>query len=202
MPGNRFIPLEVVGVENSSPAFTDVIVALYSQELVHAVEETEDLELISFGSLRSTSEEVFALGSSIGLSNSGEVVKILEQTHSDVSEIFEECTEPLKQEVARAKKSSVSVSARFFLDLLFDPIADGEPVESDLAHQILSISFEYGCILSINQRPAAIVVRNAFNRELERSEKEDKESSFKRKPLGDLGDELFSAYKLDFGWPD
>ena len=200
MPKSRFIPLEVVGSQDSSPALTDVIVALYSQVLIHDLQETEDVELISYDSLWAISEEVFTLGCSIGLSNYGDITRILEQTHSDVSDILAECSVPLEKEVERAKESHATVSARFFLEVLFEPIVANEPVESDLSHQILSISFEYGCILAMSQRPAAIIVRNAFNRESVNSVSEKNINSIRDKPLEEFGEELFSAYKVDFEW--
>ena len=47
MPKSRFLQFEVVGSQESPPALTDVIVALYSQLLIHDLQETEDVEFIS-----------------------------------------------------------------------------------------------------------------------------------------------------------
>jgi hypothetical protein len=71
------------------------------------------------------------------------------------------------------------------------------------------MSFEYGCILAHVQRPAAIMVRNAYNRaqaetveEFEGGESDVPSGPDPLQSLQGLATEIMDAYVADVGFPD
>ena len=201
MPPQRLIPLEPVGGEPElPPAFTDVVMALYVDGLPHDLRETEDEVLYAAAPLRDAASVVFALGCALAIERPEHIHPLLRQTHDDVDEILDECREPLAQQVAEARTSGEEVTAALFLTDLFTPLPPDDPVEEDVAHNVISIAFEYGCILATVERPAAMVVRNAHNRMRASEPDPFAPGPDPEKPLQELAAELATAYEQDFGF--
>jgi hypothetical protein len=193
-------------------AFTDVILALYLENLPsHAHDDDEDEEFFNAEPLADAVIGAFALGCAIGLEFPQHVRTILAQTHSgQVDEIVAECKEPLSEQVAETRASGQPLEAEDFVDTLVEAINQGEHVDSETAQNALSMSFEYGLVLSHVERTAAMVVRNAFNRDQETSVREYESGESTDVPsspdpyqsLQELSKEIVTAYEADIGfWP-
>lgn len=157
------------------------------------------------------SSSAFALGCALGLDHALRVNQILEQTHPGESEvIISECQAPLLELISDAKESGEEIGAELFLAGLFEAMEDEEPVEASIAYNIISIGFEYGCILTKVERRAALLVRNNFNRELAtvarlESNKDPEQTTNKvdAEPfisLQQLAEHLLSEYEEDLGF--
>lgn len=159
------------------------------------------------------SSSAFALGCALGLDHPGQVTLILEQTHVGESQaIISECESPLKSLISDAKESGEEIGAELFLSGLFEVLEDEEPVEANFAYNIISIGFEYGCILAQVERRAALIVRNKFNRELAtvprvESSKDPRQEERQReggtKPfisLQQLAAHILSEYEAELGF--
>jgi hypothetical protein len=191
-------------------AFTDVILALYLENLPSHTHE-DDEEFFDAEPMGDAVIGAFALGCAIGLEFPERVRTILEQTHpAQVDEIIAECKAPLAEQVAEARASAQAMEPDDFVDTLVEAINQGEHVDADTAQNALSMSFEYGLILSNVERAAAMVVRNAFNREQETAVKEYEAGDSTDMPaspdpyqsLQDLAKEIVMAYEADIGfWP-
>ena len=93
------------------------------------------------------------------------IVPVLEQTHpGQVTEIIDECREPLEQQVAAARQTTDPLEPADFMGDLLQAMEEGGHADIETAQNALSMSFEYGLILAHVQRSAALVLRNAFNR--------------------------------------
>ncbi len=201
MSPQRIIPLEPADAEPSEhPALTDVIMALYLEGLPHDLREVEDEVLYAAGPLRTAAEAAFALGCALGIEFPDLVGPVLRQTHDDVDEILDECREPLSEQVEEARASGGEVTATVFMADLFAPLGEDEPVEDEVAYNVLSIAFEYGCILASVQRAAAMVVRNAHNRAVAAEPGPYAPGPSPDQPVQDLARELVAAYQKDFGF--
>ena len=90
----------------------------------------------------------------------------------------------------------------------------GEHVDEETAHNALSMSFEYGCVLAYLERTGAIMVRNAFNRSQQEAV-EAFEANVSEEPpdpddvpagpdpyqrVQDLAEEILEAYGADIGF--
>jgi hypothetical protein len=200
MSPQRIIPLEPAGTEPSEPpALTDVVMALYLEGLPHDLREVEGEVLYAAGPLRTAATAVFALGCALGIEFPDFVEPVLRQTHDDVAEILDECREPLSQQVEEARASGSEVTAEVFMADLFAPLGEGEPIEDEVTYNILSIAFEYGCILASVQRAAAMVVRNAHNRATAAEPAPYAPGPSPDQKVQDLARELVAAYQKDFG---
>ncbi len=191
-------------------ALTDVILALYLEGLPshsHADgEEAFDAEPLSDAVIGA-----FALGCAVGLEYPERVRTILEQTHPGEAEgIIEQCKAPLTMQVAEARHAAEPLEPEDFVDSLVEAIGQGDYADADTAQNALSMSFEYGCILAHVERGAAMVVRNAFNRDQETAVREYESGDSADLPTGpdpyqplqDLAREIVTAYEADIGfWP-
>jgi hypothetical protein len=167
--------------------------------LPHDLREVEGEVLYAAGPLRTAATAVFALGCALGIEFPDFVEPVLRQTHDDVAEILDECREPLSQQVEEARASGSEVTAEVFMADLFAPLGEGEPIEDEVAYNILSIAFEYGCILASVQRAAAMVVRNAHNRATAAEPAPYAPGPSPDQKVQDLARELVAAYQKDFG---
>ena len=205
----RIIPLEPVGGGEDVSSLTDVAMALYLEGLPRDIHEVSDDEpLYERESLVQAAEAIFGLGCAMGVAFPGHVPAILDQTHpDDVQAILDECREPLSEQVQDARRSGDDVGPWTFLSDLFESLEPGRPVAQDAAYNVLSISFEYGCILGLMERSAGQVVRNRQDRAnaeaLVSAEADPSALSqpgpFRASTLQVLATELLEAYEADFG---
>ena len=205
----RIIPLEPVDGGENVLSLTDVVMALYLEGLPRDIHEVGDDEpLYERESLVQAAEEIFGLGCAMGVAFPGRVPAILDQTHpDDVQAILDECRGPLSVQVQDARQSGADVGPWTFLGDLFESLEPKSPVAQDAAYNVLSISFEYGCILGLMERSAGQVVRNRQDRaNAEALESAEADPSappppgpFRASPLQVLAAELLEAYEADFG---
>ena len=157
----------------------------------------------------------FALGCALAIESPQQVMPVLKQTHPDDAEaIVAECTPPLLEQVAEARASSAELRPELFLEALLEALEESEPVEAEVAYNIISIAFEYGCILAHVERRAALTVRNGFNRlqaqalSAQAGQQSEDIADAPRylagpdphRPVQDLARELLSAYEQDIGF--
>ena len=181
------------------------MLALYLEELPYREEggtTTYDPE-----PLMEAAAGAFALGCAMAVEAPDRVPLILEQTHpGEVDAIVADCTEPLQERVVEAQAAKAELVPELFLGALFDTFEDGEPVEATVAYNVISIGFEYGCILAQVERRAAQMVRNSYNRHqvLDATSPEDETSSgavpLPFKAIQELAKEVLSAYEQDIGF--
>jgi hypothetical protein len=165
MPDRKFIPLENADDVEGPVTFTDVVIALHVEGLPTQLSE-DDEAVFEAGALAESVVAAFALGCAVGVEFPDRVGPILEQTHEDaVEHIIEECRGPLTELVSAAKEAAEPLQPESFIESLVDGVEQSEYADNETAHNALSMSFEYGCILAHVQRSAAILVRNAYNRE-------------------------------------
>ena len=120
---------------------TDVVLSFYLEELPSRQEADGSL-LYDLEPLLEAGAGAFVLGCALGIEAPDTVASVLEQTHpGEVAAIVEDCTAPLVASVEEAQGSG-----------------------TEMGPHVLSIAFEYGCILATVERRAALVVRNGFNR--------------------------------------
>ena len=191
-------------------ALTDVVLALYLEGLPshsHAGgEEVFDSQPLSDAVIGA-----FALGCAVGLEYPQRVPTIIEQTHPGAAEqIIEECKGPLTLQVAEARHSAEPMEPEDFVESLVEALGQGEHVDGDTAQNALSMSFEYGCVLAHVERSAAMIVRNAFNRDQETGVRDYESGESTDMPAGpdpyqslqELAKEIVTAYEADIGfWP-
>ena len=203
------IPLDPAPEEPEGPvALTDVVLALYLEGL--PTHESEDGERhYESGPLTEAAVAAFALGCAVGVEFADLVTTILEQTHPGAGEhVIEECREPLIEHAAAARRSGEPPEPEDFLDDLLQALEEPAHADTDTAHNALSMSFEYGCILAHVQRSAALLVRNTFDRaqaealeEFEAGESGDLPPG--PDPSGSLqafAREIVAAYEADIGF--
>jgi hypothetical protein len=191
-------------------ALTDVILALYLEGLPSHSHE-DGVEVFDSEPLGDAVVGAFALGCAVGLDYPDRVRTIIEQTHPGAAEqIIEECKGPLTMQVAEARHASEPLEPEDFVESLVEAIGQGDHVDGDTAQNALSMSFEYGCILAQVERGAAMMVRNAFNRDQETGVREYESGDSAAVPIGpdpyqslqDLAKEIVTAYEADIGfWP-
>ena len=101
-----------------------------------------------------------------------------------------------------------------FIGSVFEGLEDEEPVDLDATCNILSIAFEYGCVLAHVDRGAAQIVRNNFNRghpatpDIEISPLADRGQAppnqemeqGRSRPIQEFAQELYSAYEAGIGF--
>ena len=204
----RIIPLEPVGDLPEGPvAFTDIVIALHVEGLpAHDHDGEPHFEP---GPLSEAVVAAFALGCAVGADFPDRVLQVLEQTHPGaVGHVIEECREPLVEQAAAVRRSAEPLEPEDFIDDLLRAIEGDDHADAETAHNALSMGFEYGCILASVQRPAALMVRNAFNRaqaeavsEFEAGTSDDvPPGPDPHRPLQELAEELISAYEADIGF--
>jgi hypothetical protein len=165
MPKRKFIPLENAEDVEGPVTFTDVVIALHIGEVPTQLSE-DDAEVFESSPLAESVIAAFALGCAVGVEFPDRIAPILEQTHAGaVEHIIEECRGPLTEQVAAAKEAAETLEPVSFIKSLVEGVEQAEYADNETAHNALSMSFEYGCILAHVQRAAAILVRNAYNRE-------------------------------------
>lgn len=157
----------------------------------------------------------FVLGCAMGIDHPNLILTILEQTHpTAVGEIIDECRAPMAEQVAAAKGASEPLEPEDFLDELIEALEQGEHVDEETAHNALSMSFEYGCVLAYLERTGAIMVRNAFNRSQQEAVEAFEASVSEELPdlddvpagpdpyqrVQDLAEEILEAYGADIGF--
>jgi hypothetical protein len=191
-----------------------VILALYleglSNEATTDDSHEEEAHVYEPDALSEAVVGAFALGTAMGLEYPDRIVTIIEQTHpGDSDALIDECRGPLEEQAASLREASGPVEPEDFVDSLLEAIDQGEPVDSETALNALSMSFEYGCILAHVQRPAAIMVRNAYNRaqadtveEFEGGESDVPSGPDPLQSLQGLATEIMDAYVADVGFPD
>ena len=212
---DRIIPLEsrdphddANDVPDGPAAFTDVILALYLEGLPS--EEGEDGgPAYESGPLTEAVIGAFSLGCALGVEFPERVQPILEQTHPEgIDPIIEECREPLAARVAASRAGSAPLEAEHFIDDLLQAINQDEYVDNNTALNSVSIGFEYGCVVARLERSAAILVRNAYNRD-RRETLDDIEAGDDVEPpegpdpyqsLQELAAEIMAAYEADIGF--
>ena len=127
-----------------------------------------------------------------------------------MDEIIAECRVALSEQVAEAKAAGQPLESDDFVDSLVEALEQGDHVDMETAQNALSMSLEYGLVLAHVERPAAIVVRNAFNRDQEEAVGEFEAGDSADMPAGpspymplqDLAREIVTAYEADVGfWP-
>lgn len=207
MSPKRLIPLEPAGKPQEPAALTDVVLALYLEDAAH--DEGDDSEpAFDAAAVRQAATGAFALGCAVGIEFPQRVEPTLRQTHGDdAAAILAECKEPLTEQVQEAKSTGGQVAPELFLGSLFEALAEAGAVEANDAYNMLSIGFEYGCILATIDRAAAIVVRNGYNRrvagilkQLEAGEPvELPPGPDPHQSLQELARELVEAYEKDVG---
>ena len=96
----------------------------------------------------------------------------------------------------------------------FEALEQGEHVDGEPAHNALSMSFEYGCVLAYLERTGAIMVRNAFNRSQQEAVEAFEANASEEPPdpddvpagpdpyqrVQDLAEEILEAYGADIGF--
>ena len=183
-------------------AFTDVVLAWQLEELPY--QEVSGAVHYDANEVMEAASAAFALGCALGLDSLDRVPLILEQTHpGEVQEIITECTGPLTELAAEAQESGEEMGAELFLGGLFEVLEEDEPVEAGIAYNIISIGFEYGCILAHAERRAAMLVRNNFNRELATVTSTQAEQAAGPEPfqtLQEIAHQMLEDYESEIGF--
>ncbi len=194
-------------------ALTDVVLALYLEGLPR--DDAHGSHSYSTGPLTEAAEGAFALGCALGVEFPDRVSLILAQTHpGEVQAIIDDCTGPLQDQVVEAREASAELEPALFMGSLFEALDEDEPVEADAACNILSIAFEYGCVLAHVERRGAQLVRNSFNRRqaLAAQGRATTEATSEPpppamgprpsldRPVQELAQELLTAYEADIGF--
>ncbi len=208
-PDRRLIPLDDANdVPDGPAAFTDVILALYLEGLPFA-EGEDGGPAYESGPLTEAVIGAFSLGCALGVEFPERVQPILEQTHPEgIDPIIEECHEPLAARVAASRAGSAPLEAEHFIDDLLQAIDQDGYADNNTALNSLSIGFEYGCVVARLERAAAILVRNAYNRdrretldEIEAGDDvEPPEGPDPYQSLQELAVEIMTAYEADIGF--
>jgi len=191
---------------------TDVVLMLYLEEVPLVSDDPSVEPTYETEALRNASLGAFAMGCATGMDFPDLIRPILEQTHPDegADTIIEDCEGPLTEQVEEARAASQELNAGLFLESLFEAMEDDPEVEAQAAYNILSISFEYGCILAKVERRAALLVRNDFNRKqaelVEAMERGEEPFPVlgpdPKRPIQDTAKELVTAYHADIGFGD
>jgi len=165
LPPRKFIPLDAIeDIDDEPIAFTDVVIALYLEGLSSDMDEHQD-EVFESAPLAEAVIGAFCLGCAIGIEYPERLLPILTQTHEDeIDEIINECRESLTQRIDEAKAAAEPLEAESFIVAMTDGLDERPYTSAETAQSVLSMSFEYGCVLAHIERGAAIVVRNEFNR--------------------------------------
>ena len=117
-------------------------------------------------------------------------------------------SEPLAARVAASRAGSAPLEAEHFIDDLLQAINQDGYVDNNTALNSVSIGFEYGCVVARLERSAAILVRNAYNRD-RRETLDDIEAGDDVEPpegpdpyqsLQELAAEIMAAYEADIGF--
>jgi hypothetical protein len=204
-------PISGSDIEQHVP-LTDVVLMLYLEEIPQVSEGPSGEPIYEAEALRKASAGAFTMGCAIGMDFPDLVRPILEQTHSDegADTIIEDCEGPLTEQVVEARAANQELNSALFLESLFEAMEEDEEIEAQAAYNVLSISFEYGCILAKVERRAALLVRNDFNRkQAEQVEAMERgEEPFPvlgpdpNRPIQDTAKELVTAYQADIGFSD
>ena len=181
-------------------AFTDIVLAWQLEDLPYR--ESGETVYYDPDELVEAASAAFAFGCALGLDFPGRLPLILEQTHPGEGEaIVAECAGPLRELAAEARESAEEVGAELFLSSLFEALDDAEPVEAATGYNVISIGFEYGCILAHVERRAAMLVRNSFNRELAAVAQAQRASGPARfQSLQELAREMLLDYEREVGF--
>ena len=178
-------------------AFTDVVLAWQLEDLPYR--EAGDAAYYDPNELAEAASAAFAFGCALGLDFPDRLLPILEQTHPGEADAI--VADPLQELAAEAAGSAEEVGAELFLGSLFDALDDTEPVEAATAYNVISIGFEYGCILARVERRAAMLVRNNFNRELAAvAQARQPSGQAQFQPLQELAREMLSTYEREMGF--
>ena len=191
-------------------ALTDVVLALYLEGLPRR-DDPDGTSYFEAEPLTEAAAGAFALGCALGAAFPDRVRLILEQTHpGEVDAIISDCADPLEAEVAEAREAGRELEPSLFMASIFEAMDDVEPVEADVACNVVSIGFEYGCILAEVERRAAQMVRNSFNRRqaevLRAAADADSAEGLilvgpdPERPVQELAQEVLAAYEKDFGF--
>jgi hypothetical protein len=187
--------------------FTDVVLLLYLDQLPQ--HDNEDGPHYDNQPLRRAADSVFSLGCAVGVEQPKLIKPILEQTHpGESAAIIADCASTLTEQVASARKAGATLEPELFLKPLLVELDQEPHVVSEAANNVLSISFEYGCVLASVQPKAAKLVRNDFNRrqaQLLRALEQDDTGDVPlgpdpHQPLQETARELVSAYQEDIGF--
>jgi hypothetical protein len=200
------------GDDEQHVPLTDVVLMLYLEEIPQVSESPSGQPAYETEALRRAAMGAFAMGCATGMEFPDLVRPILEQTHPDegADTIIEDCEGPLTEQVVEARAANQGLSSELFLESLFEAMEEDPEVEAQAAYNVLSISFEYGCILAKVERSAALLVRNDFNRkQAEQVEAMERgEEPFPvlgpdpNRPIQDTAKELVTAYQADIGFGD
>lgn len=190
-----------------------MVVTLYLEELPRT--NGHSGPVYSIQPLAEFASSAFALGCAIGVQFRDTIVPILEQTHPGEAEaIIEDCAGPLRAQILEVREEAIELNPEVFIGSVFEGLEDEEPIDLDATCNILSIAFEYGCVLAHVERGAAQVVRNSFNRRetvtsnIETSliavsgqtpPSQEVEQS-RLRPIQEFAQELFSAYEAGIGF--
>lgn len=139
--------------------------ALYLQGIAHHPDEDDDEAIYQPEQLKETICAAFAFGCAVGVGFADHILPILEQTHpGEVEEILQGCVGPLADQIAEARNSPTEMAPAVFLESIIEHIDGSESVDEEAVYNLISMSFEYGCVVAHLERTAALVVRNHYNR--------------------------------------
>ena len=184
------------------------MIAIHLEGLPQTLDEGDGLVFES-GPLAENVIGAFALGCAVGIKYPTHVHNIIEQTHQGVvDEVIDECQESLSIHVAEAKLSANPLEAEIFITPLIDALDGGPYVDVETAQNALSMRFEYGCILALAERGAAIVVRYEYNRSQDTALEEFELGESGEAPEGpdpfqslqEFATEVVEAYEADIGF--
>ena len=208
MPPRKFIPLDAIeDIDEAPVALTDVVIALYLEGLPSDIGEEDD-QVFESPPLAEAVIGAFCLGCAIGVEYPERLLPILTQTHAhDIDEIIDECRASLTQRIDEAKAAAEPIEAESFIAAMTDGLDERPYTSAETAQSVLSMSFEYGCVLAHVDRGAARVVRNEFNRSQEEAvdefdgegDIEPHEGPDPYHSLQDFAEEIIAAYEADIG---
>jgi hypothetical protein len=213
LPPIKYIQLDAAEEVDDEPlAFTDVVIALYLDGLPSDTDE-DDEDIFESAPLAEAVIGAFCLGCAIGIEYPERLLPILSQTHEDeLDEIIDECKKSLVQCIDEAKAAAEPIEAESFIVAMTDGLDELPYASAETAQSVLSMSFEYGCVLAHVERGAAIVVRNEFNRSEEAAmseiadgdedEEDDAQPHEGAEPFHSLQEfaaEIIAAYEADIG---
>ena len=191
---------------------TDVVLMLYLEEIAQEESTVSGAPAYEANAVKRSANGAFSMGCATGIAFPDLVHSILAQTHpkEDPVALIEECKEPLLEQIVEARTANEEIGAGLFLESLFDAMEEDEYMEAQATYNVLSISFEYGCILASVDRRAALLTRNDFNRkqkELVESIMTGQEphqvlGTDPSRPIQDTTKELIAAYLSDFGFKE
>jgi hypothetical protein len=139
--------------------------ALYLEGIDHHPDEDDDEVLYNPRTIREIVPAAFAFGCAVGVEFPALIIPILEQTHpGEVEGIFHDCATPLTEQIEEIRKSPTEMNPDVFLASFQDHLDESQSIESNAAYNLISMGFEYGCVVAYLERPAAVVIRNHYNR--------------------------------------